>query len=222
MTMMTTTFKLVAFDLDGTVADTLADLAASVNAALTLHGLPAYPTEDYRHFVGNGVDNLIRTVLADAYEPALAEQVKADFGAYYAAHSMDFTTDYPGVAALLARLSADGVMTAVISNKPDAFVPAILRALYPDHRFTYLSGQRAGVPRKPAPDALLLLLDQLDVRPDETLYVGDSDVDVAFAHAAGVKVCGVSWGFRGADELRAAGADRIADTIEDLTGVIYE
>ncbi len=220
--MMMTKYKLVAFDLDGTVADTLADLAASVNAALTRHGLPTYPTDDYRHFVGNGVDNLIRNVLADAYEPALAAQVKADFGAYYADHSMDYTKAYPGVADLLARLSADGVMTAVISNKPDVFVPAILHALYPGHRFTYLSGQRTGIPRKPAPDALLLLLDQLCVRPDEALYVGDSDVDVAFAHAAGVRVCGVSWGFRGTEELRAAGADRIADTAEELTGVIYE
>lgn len=215
-------YKLVAFDLDGTVADTLSDLAASVNAALTMHGLPTYPREDYRHFVGNGVDNLIRTVLADAYTPALAERVKADFGAYYAAHSMDYTTAYPGMSELLSRLSARGVMTAVISNKPDAFVPAILQALYPDHRFTYLSGQRDGVARKPAPDALLLLLDALGVDRMETLYVGDSDVDVAFAHAAGVKVCGVSWGFRGADELRAAGADRVVDTIEELAEMIDE
>ena len=215
-------YKLVAFDLDGTVADTLSDLAASVNAALTMHGLPTYPREDYRHFVGNGVDNLIRTVLADAYTPALAERVKADFGAYYAAHSMDYTTAYPGMSELLSRLSARGVMTAVISNKPDAFVPAILHALYPDHRFSYLSGQRDGVARKPAPEALLLLLDALGVDRMETLYVGDSDVDVAFAHAAGVKVCGVSWGFRGADELRAAGADRVVDTIEELAEMIDE
>lgn len=215
-------YKLIAFDLDGTVADTLADLAASVNAALDKSALPGYPVEAYRHFVGNGVDNLIRTVLADAYTPALAERVKADFAAYYAAHSMDYTTDYPGVAALLSRLAADGVMTAVISNKPDAFVPAILTALYPDHRFTYLSGQREGVPRKPAPDALTLLLDSLRVGADEALYVGDSDVDVAFAHAAGVKVCGVSWGFRGAEELIAAGADCVVDTPDRLAEVIYE
>ena len=215
-------YKLVVFDLDGTVADTLADLAAATNAALTRHGLPTYPTENYRYFVGNGVDNLIRNVLADAYTPALAEEVKADFASYYADHNMDFTAAYPGVGELLARLSADGVMTAVISNKPNAFVPVILRALYPDHRFSYLSGQREGVPRKPAPDALLQLLERLGVQPDDTLYVGDSDVDVAFAHAAGVRVCGVSWGFRGADELSAAGADRVADTTEELSEMIYE
>lgn len=214
--------KLIAFDLDGTVADTLADLAASMNAALAMSGLPGYPKDAYRHFVGNGVDNLVRTAVAGAFTPALAARVKADFGAYYAEHTMDYTTDYPGIAGLLDRLSADGVMTAVISNKPDAYVPGILHALYPGHRFTYLSGQREGIPRKPAPDALLLLMERLNVGRDQTLYVGDSDVDVAFAHAAGVKVCGVSWGFRGADELRAAGADYLADTVEELTQRIYE
>lgn len=220
--MNKTTYKLIAFDLDGTVADTLADLAASVNAALSMSGLPGYPKDDYRHFVGNGVDNLIRTVLAGAYTPDLAERVKADFSAYYAEHTLDYTVDYPGMSDLLDRLSAEGVMTAVISNKPDAYVPKIMQALYPAHRFTYLSGQRGGVPRKPAPDALLMLLDRLGVSREDTLYVGDSDVDVAFAHGAGVKVCGVSWGFRGADELVAAGADFIADTVGELTGIIYD
>ena len=214
--------KLAAFDLDGTVADTLSDLAASVNQALASRGLPTHADDEYRYFVGNGVDVLIQRALGDSYTPQLAAEIKADFSAYYAAHSMDYTRDYPDMADLLERLRADGVMTAVVSNKPDAFVPAILAALYPDHEFTYISGQLEGIPRKPAPDALLRLLSALDVSPDDTLYIGDSDVDVRFAHAAGVKVCGVSWGFRGADELRAAGADYIADTIRELTDIIYE
>ena len=215
-------YKLIAFDLDGTVADTLADLAASVNHALFEYGLSTYPDEDYKRFVGNGVDNLIKNVLKKNYNPELAEKVKAGFSAYYASHSMDYTKAYPGMAGLLSRLSADGYMTAVISNKPDAFVPAILSALYPDHRFTYISGQREGVARKPDPESLLLLLDELGVKKADTLYVGDSDVDVRFAHNAGVEVCGVSWGFRGADELRAAGADYIADTMNELAEIIYE
>ena len=214
--------KLVAFDLDGTLADTLADLAASVNHALTALGLPTYPADDYRFFVGNGIDNLVRTVLADHYTPERAAAVKADFTAYYAGHSMDYTTDYPGLSERLARLSDEGYMTAVISNKPDAFVPAILHTLYPDHHFSYMSGQQPDIPRKPAPDALLRLLDTLGVSADETLYVGDSDVDVRFAHNAGVKVCGVSWGFRGRGELSAAGADAIADTADELLRIIHE
>ena len=214
--------KLVAFDLDGTLADTLADLAASVNHALDGLGLPTYPADDYRYFVGKGVDNLIRTALADHYTPARAAAVKEDFTAYYAAHSMDYTAPYPGIGDLLARLRDEGIMTAVISNKPDAFVPAILQALYPDHHFSYLSGQQPEIPRKPSPEALNRLLDTLGVSREDTLYVGDSDVDVIFAHNAGVKVCGVSWGFRGREELSSAGADAIADTADELMRIIHE
>ena len=215
-------YKLIAFDLDGTVADTLMDLAASVNHALSERGLPTWPPEDYKHFVGNGVDNLMKRALADNYTPELAAAVKEGFSSYYAGHCLDYTREYDGIADLLARLSSDGLMTAVISNKPDAFVPMILGELYPDHKFTYISGQREGVPRKPSPESLIGLLSELGASPADALYVGDSDVDVRYAHAAGVKVCGVSWGFRGAEELREAGADYIASDIGELTGVIYE
>ena len=214
--------KLVVFDLDGTLADTLADLAASVNYALDQCGLPTYPVDDYRYFVGNGVDNLVRTVLADHYTPERAAAVKKDFSAYSAGHSMDYTAAYPGLSDLLACLSDEGYLTAVISNKPDAFVPAILRSLYPDYRFSYLSGQQPDIPRKPAPDALLRLLGTLGVSAEDTLYIGDSDVDVRFAHNADVKVCGVSWGFRGRGELTQAGADAIADTADELLRIIHE
>lgn len=214
--------KAVIFDLDGTLADTLADLAAAVNFALGCQGLPAYPVDDYRRFVGNGVDNLMKTALGDHYTPETAADMKKDFSAYYADHSLDMTSAYPGMAELLDRLDAEGVMTAVISNKPDAFVPAILSKLYPRHRFTLAWGQQPDIPRKPAPDALLKVIDLLGAQRDEVWYVGDSDVDVRFAHNAGVKVCGVSWGFRGIEELRDAGADRIADTAEELRDVIHE
>lgn len=212
--------KLAAFDLDGTIADTLADLAAAVNYALKKRDLPVYPVDDYRHFVGNGADNLIRTVLKDNYSPGSASQVKADFSAYYADHSLDETREYPGVADLLRALDDSGVMTAVISNKPHAFVPAILQKLYPDHHFSLAWGQQTDLPRKPAPDALLKALGQLGVSREEALYIGDSNVDVVFARNAGVKVCGVSWGFRGAEELRHAGADMIVDTAEELREII--
>lgn len=214
--------KLVVFDLDGTIADTLADLAASVNQALKKRGLKTYPDEDYKHFVGNGVDNLIRRALADRCTPDLAAEVKEDFSEYYAGHCMDYTTAYPGIADLLKKLNESGVMTAVISNKPDPFVPRIIGTLYPDHRFTYLSGQKPGVPRKPDPTSLLTFIESVGIAKEDTLYVGDSDVDVKYAHAAGVKVCGVSWGFRGAKELREAGADSLADTVEELAEVIDE
>ena len=214
--------KLVVFDLDGTLADTLADLAAATNQALARRGFDTYPVDDYRHFVGNGIDNLIMQVLADNYTPDLAAEVKADFNAYYAEHSLDYTAEYPGVAALLESLDADGIQTAVVSNKPNAFVPGILQKLYPDHRFTLAWGQQPEFPRKPAPDSLLKVIELCGVDREEALYVGDSDVDVIFAHNAGVKVCGVSWGFRGARELIKAGADRLVDTAEELREIIHE
>lgn len=214
--------KLAAFDLDGTLADTLADLAAGVNYALAREGLPTYPTEDYRQFVGNGVDNLVRVTMADGWSPEGAARVKEGFSTYYAGHCIDYTAPYDGVSELLERLAADGILTAVISNKPDRFVPLILSTLYPDHRFTCAWGQQDGVARKPDPTALNRLIELCGVDKSEVLYIGDSNVDVVFAHNAGVKVCGVSWGFRGEAELREAGADVIVYSAEELYRQIRE
>lgn len=208
--------KFVFFDLDGTVADTLEDLANAVNFALSQSALPVYPVEDYRHFVGNGVDNLIRTVLGEHDTPALFEKTKRLFRDYYADHCLDCTRDYPGMNDLLSRLSEQGVVTAVISNKPDRFVPEILSALYPDHHFALMWGQQQDIPRKPAPDALYKAMELLKASADEVLYVGDSNVDVRFAHNAGVSVCGVEWGFRGREELEIEGADFIANDTDEL------
>ena len=215
--------KLAVFDLDGTLANTLADLAAAMNYALDREGLRTYPTDDYRQFVGNGIDNLVRVTMADAYTADGATKVKADFNSYYAVHCKDLTTAYDGIAELLSKLKADGTETAVISNKPDRFVPEILDSIYPEHSFGSAYGQREGIARKPDPQALDILIEQSGLDKSEVLYIGDSNVDVAFAHNAGVKVCGVSWGFRGSEELISAGADFIADTADELYEIIkYE
>ncbi len=212
--------KLAVFDLDGTLADTLRDLGTAMNEALASEGLPGYPLEAYRQLVGNGIDRLVRDAMANRCTADGAVRVKAAFQAYYADHCMDFTTAYDGIDRLLARLTEDGIMTAVISNKPNVFVPAILQKLYPGHRFTYAWGQQERFPRKPSPESLNALIALCGCEKHETLYIGDSNVDVVFAHNAGVKVCGVSWGFRGAGELRQAGADRIVNSAEELYDVI--
>lgn len=214
--------KLVVFDLDGTLADTLKDLGTAMNAALACENLPGYPIEAYRHFVGSGIDNLVKVTMADGYSPEGAGRVKAAFYAYYADHCIDFTTAYEGAGELLSRLEQDGIMTAVLSNKPDRFVPRILRTLYPAHRFTHAWGQREEFPRKPSPESLEAMIALCGCEKSEVLYVGDSDVDVIFAHHAGVKVCGVSWGFRGAQELTEAGADNIVNSAEELYSMIQE
>lgn len=212
--------KLIAFDLDGTVANTLADLAYAVNHALSLRDLPTFDVDDYRYLVGSGVDKLMRDTMGAAYTPEEAERMKADFQCYYADHCLDYTRAYDGMPELLAKLSHDGYITAVVSNKPNRFVPVILSELYPEHRFFCEWGQRTDVPRKPDPASLLELIELCKVEKSETLYLGDSNVDVAFAHNAGVKVCGVSWGFRGAEELKAAGADFIIDKPSELYDIL--
>lgn len=214
--------KLVAFDLDGTLADTLADLANAVNYALSRQNLPTYPVDDYRHFVGNGVDNLIKVTMADAYTPEGAAKAKADFQSYYAEHCRDFTEAYDGLPEILRKLAENGVKTAVISNKPDIFVPEILQKLYPDHTFFYAHGQQEGIPRKPSPEALEQLIALSGFDKSEVLYVGDSDVDAVFAHSAGIKVIGVGWGFRGAKELESAGADVIVYSAKELYNIITQ
>lgn len=208
--------KLVVFDLDGTLADTLKDLGTAMNVALEREGLPGYPIDDYRRLVGNGIDRLVRDTMASAYTPEGAVRVKAAFQAYYAEHCQDDTAAYDGIEAMLERLDRDGIATAVISNKPDRFVPGILKKLYPRHRFLYAWGQKDGFPRKPSPELLEAMIDRSGCQKKETLYIGDSNVDVLFAHNAGVKVCGVSWGFRGAEELREYGADHIVDSAKEL------
>ena len=212
--------KLVIFDLDGTLADTLKDLGTAMNAALASEGLPGYPMDDYRHFVGNGINNLVKVTMAAGYTPDGAVRVKAGFYDYYADHCVDYTVAYDGLSELLDRLEELKTATAVISNKPERFVPGILKKLYPKHRFLYAWGQREEFPRKPSPESLEKMIELSGFSREEVLYVGDSDVDVVFAHNAGVRVCGVSWGFRGAEELISAGADHIVNSAEELYKVI--
>lgn len=208
--------KLVIFDLDGTLADTLKDLGTAMNVALASENLPGYPTDDYRRFVGNGIDNLVKTTMADAYTPEGAARVKAAFQAYYTDHCIDYTVAYDGIDELLEKLDANKTAAAVISNKPDRFVPGILKKLYPNHHFLFAWGQREEFPRKPSPESLIRMIELSGCDKSEVLYVGDSNVDVVFAHNAGVKVCGVGWGFRGAQELKEAGADFIVNSAEEL------
>lgn len=212
--------KLVVFDLDGTLADTLKDLGTAMNVALSQEGLPGYPMDTYRQLVGNGIDRLVHDAMASGYSPEGAVRVKAAFQAYYAEHCKDYTVAYDGMAELLNRLDDEKIATAVISNKPHRFVPEILQKLYPRHCFLYAWGQQEEYPRKPSPESLEAMIELSGYAKSDTLYVGDSNVDVVFAHNAGVKVCGVSWGFRGAEELRQAGADCIVNSTNELYSVI--
>ena len=200
-------YETVIYDLDGTLLNTLEDLANAVNHAMRESGYPERTLEEVCRFVGNGVGQLIHRALpasADGDEEAFQETLQA-FKSYYARHNNDTTAPYDGIEALLDRLHEAGIRQAIVSNKNDPNVKALTRDYF--SRWIPLAvGEQEGVRRKPAPDTVLKVMQEWGCKPSEVLYVGDSDVDVETARNAGVDCAAVCWGFRTEDELRAAGA----------------
>ena len=211
--------KAVIWDLDGTLLNTLDDLAASVNAALAMNGMPLRSTEEVRAFVGNGIRNLmIRAVPGGEANPAFDKALE-DFIRHYGAHSRDRTRPYDGILEMLDRLSAAGVKHAIVSNKIDFAVKALSRAYFGE-RMCAAIGDDPSRARKPAPDSVFAAMREMGVTAQETVYVGDSDVDVLTARNAGVPCVAVLWGFRDEACLRAAGAGRLAHTPDELREII--
>ena len=202
-------YETVIYDLDGTLLNTLEDLANAVNHALRESGYPERTLEEVCRFVGNGVGQLIH-----GDEEAFQETLQA-FKSYYARHNNDTTAPYEGIEALLDRLYQAGVRQAIVSNKNDPNVKALTRDYF--SRWIPLAvGEQEGVRRKPAPDTVLKVMEEWGCKPAEVLYVGDSDVDVETARNAGVDCAAVCWGFRTEAELRAAGAQTIYHSPEAL------
>ena len=211
--------KAVIWDLDGTLLNTLDDLAASVNAALAMNGMPLRSTEEVRAFVGNGIRNLmIRAVPGGEANPAFDKALE-DFTRHYGAHSRDRTRPYDGILEMLDKLSAAGVKHAIVSNKIDFAVKALSRAYFGE-RMCAAIGDDPSRARKPAPDSVFAAMREMGVTAQETVYVGDSDVDVLTARNAGVPCVAVLWGFRDEACLRAAGAGRLAHTPDELREII--
>lgn len=210
-------YKAVLFDLDGTLLDTLEDLAEACNRVRAGLELPPHPLDAYRQFVGNGARKLVERMLPetmrefDAVEAALAA-FRQEYAACWQAHSRP----YPGIAEMLDALTAGGLRLGVLSNKPDFFTKLFVSTLLGRWPFAPVLGQREGVPKKPDPAGALESARLMDVSPAETLFVGDSGVDMATAKAAGMTAVGVLWGFRGADELKANGADALAAEPGDI------
>lgn len=211
--------KLAVLDLDGTILDTLADLADSVNWALAQSGLAQHPYSSIRAFVGNGIRNLIERSVPENTSLDVTDRVFADFKAHYAQHCADKTCPYDGIPALLDELRAAGVALAVVSNKADFAVQELCARYFPD-QIDFAVGEKAGVPKKPAPDSVYGVLRALNVPVEEAIYVGDSEVDIRTAHNAHMDGIIVSWGFRDRSALEEAGADVIVDSIEELKRAI--
>lgn len=210
-------YRAVIFDLDGTLLDTLDDLADAVNTALAAFGLPARTRDEVRRFVGDGVSKLIERAVPAGCDDGVVAAVLDRFKAYYAAHCRDKTAPYEGVIALLTDLRARGIHTGIVSNKFDGAVKA-LSAHYFGELIEVSVGEREseGIRKKPAPDTLLMAMKALGVRPDETLYVGDSDTDILTALAADVACASVTWGFRDREFLLSHGASLLIDAPREL------
>ena len=212
--------KAVIWDLDGTLLNTLDDLAASTNAALAANGLPVRTTDEVRQFVGNGVRNLIERAVPELGEAHPQFQAVLDaFVAHYGAHSKDQTKPYDGVMAVLDTLVAQGVMLAIVSNKIDFAVKALSKEYFGDRMLSAV-GDDPSRRKKPAPDSVWEAMRQMNVSADEAVYVGDSDVDVITACNAGIPCIAVTWGFRSEECLVQAGAQHIARKPEEILDIL--
>lgn len=203
------------FDLDGTLLDTLQDLKASTNHALRSHGLPERTTEEVRQFVGNGVRKLIERAVPEGMTEEMFEAVFADFKAHYMEHCLDATAPYPGIIDMLRLLKAQGKRMAIVSNKLDPAVKELNERFFKEY-IDLAVGESDTVRRKPAPDMVNAILQKLGGTKKETVYVGDSEVDIQTARNAEVECISVLWGFRDKDVLTAHGATTFAQTPEEI------
>ena len=210
--------KAVIFDLDGTLADTIASITHCGNLALSRFGLPSFQEEDYKRFVGDGAAMLIRRALLAAGDGKLShfDQVYEAYLKIFAEGCMYQVKPYDGIVPLLEKLKHLGVRIAVLSNKPDADSLRVVEELFGKGFFDFVQGQREDVPRKPDPAGVYRIMEHFGLPASDFLYVGDSGVDMQTAHNGGLTACGVTWGFRSRQELEDAGADHLADTPEAL------
>lgn len=209
--------RAVLFDLDGTLLDTLEDLANAMNRVLEAWGLPPHQVQAYRFLVGDGVENLVRRALPDGMRnPQILARAVVAMREEYSRSWAVRTRPYDGVAELLDGLRARGVPMAILSNKPDDFTRRIVATMLGSWEFHPVLGERPGVPRKPHPRGALEIASSLGIPPDGFLYLGDTDTDMRTAVAAGMFPVGALWGFRSARELLSSGAQRLIQRPQEL------
>lgn len=216
-------FQAVLFDLDGTLLDTIDDLTDSMNAVLARRGRPQHSREDYKIFVGSGTRELVRLALPDACrDETTVTQCEEELKVHYEAHCMDRTRPFEGIDCLLDALTKRGLRMAILSNKPDAFVQRLVRALLPRWAFDVVQGELPGIPKKPDPAVPLMIARRLGVEPAQILYIGDSGIDMETAANAGMYPVGVLWGFRGERELRSHGARLLFSQPHELLSLLKD
>ncbi|MCI8649090.1 MAG: HAD family hydrolase [Anaerotruncus sp.] len=213
--------RLVIFDLDGTLLNTLDDLAAAGNHVLAEHGMPTHPVEAFKIFVGDGIRKLVERMCPPDTNEEMLVQLHQEYNRWYGTHSEDQTRPYPGIIELLDQLLKRGVHTAVLSNKPHPIARALCPRYFGD-RLMLVHGQREGFPRKPDRALVDEILQLTGTSAAQCLYVGDSGVDMQTAKNSGVTALGAAWGFRSVEELRANGADAILEKPADLLKFLVE
>lgn len=213
--------KLVIFDLDGTLLNTIADLAQSTNHALKELGYPTHESGAYKFMVGNGINKLFERALPEGQKtPENIARMRERFIAYYDLHNADESSPYAHTLEVLKELQNQDIKLAVASNKYQAATEKLVSAYFPGIRFIAVLGQRDGIPVKPDPAIVNDILKVALVDKSEVLYVGDSGVDMETASNAGVESCGVTWGFRPRAELEEKKADHIVDSADEILGLI--
>lgn len=208
--------KAVIFDLDGTLVNTIDDLAAATNQALQKHGFPPKPLADFPMMVGNGIRKLLERALGEACTPDVLDTVQRDFLEIYDQNCMNLSAPYAGMEEVVRRLKTDGWRLMVVTNKPQAQAEKIARYYFGGDTFVSIYGNLEGRPAKPDPLTVHMAMQDAGCTAEETWFVGDSNVDVQTAHNAGLRCIGAVWGFRGEDELKRAGAEILARTPQDI------
>lgn len=214
-------YDLAVFDLDGTLLNTIGDLAESCNYVMRENSLPQHTLDEYRSFVGNGVKRLVERATPEHLRTSeYVECLRTRFVEYYQQHIDLHTVPYSGIHETLRKLSVDGVRLAVASNKFQAGTAKLISLFFPDVPFSTVFGSREGVPVKPAPDVVFEIMRLNGIAPDRTIYIGDSGVDMQTAAAAGVFSVGCAWGFRSQSELSENGAQAIIHDSSELLRLI--
>jgi phosphoglycolate phosphatase len=214
-------YRAVLFDLDGTLLDTLKDIADSVNMALAQLGFPQHEVEAYKYFVGDGREALaIRALPEDRRDTVNVERLSTSIEEEYSKRWAINTLAYPGVPDMLQTLTDLGIKMAILSNKPQASTEEMVAIFFPQWRFELVFGAQSFIPMKPDPTAALQIARRLNIPPAEFLYLGDTDVDIKTASAAGMYPVGALWGFRTADELLTGGARQLIQNPTDLPNLL--